>query len=108
MCVPGGLGEHKWSDRRLIDALSAHVAPAVPLLVDLDGVVLEASRSNVAIVEGERLITPPLDGRILPGIGRAELDATEEHFDLDRLNGADQVLLVGAVRGVEVVTPRVS
>ena len=40
--VPGGLGAHKWRDRRWIDALADAVAPAHPLLVDLDGLVLEA------------------------------------------------------------------
>ena len=50
----------------------------MPLLVDLDGLVLEASRANVVIREGDRLITPPLDGRILPGVTRAALGAERE------------------------------
>jgi para-aminobenzoate synthetase/4-amino-4-deoxychorismate lyase len=103
VCVPGGLGEHKWADRRLIDALTEATQPALPLLVDLDGIVLEAARSNVFLVEGDRLITPPLDGRILPGVGRAELEAIEEHFDLDRLHAADAVLIVSALRGPQEV-----
>jgi para-aminobenzoate synthetase/4-amino-4-deoxychorismate lyase len=107
VCVPGGLGEHKWLDRRLLEALTAAVAPRIPLLVDLDGVVLEAARSNVFLVEGDRLVTPPLDGRILPGVGRAALiaerEATEAHFDLDRLHAADEILIVGALRGAQSV-----
>jgi para-aminobenzoate synthetase/4-amino-4-deoxychorismate lyase len=44
-----------------------------PLAIDPDGLVLESSRGNVlALVDGE-FVTPPLDGRILPGIGRASL-----------------------------------
>ena len=110
VCVPGGLGEHKWADRRLLDALGEEVrkgrtsgAEALPLLVDLDGCVLEASRASVVIVEGEDLITPPLDGRILPGVGRSELAVKEEAFGLERMEAADGVLVVNALRGVQVV-----
>ncbi|HEX2085451.1 MAG TPA: aminotransferase class IV, partial [Solirubrobacteraceae bacterium] len=108
LCVPGGLGPHKWADRRLLEALGEAArarggAEVVPLLVDLDGLVLEASRANVAIVEDGELVTPPLDGRILPGVGRAALGAREEEIDLDRLDRADGVLLVSALRGVQVV-----
>ncbi|HEX8083807.1 MAG TPA: chorismate-binding protein [Solirubrobacteraceae bacterium] len=103
VCVPGGLGPHKWADRRLLDALGEMVGPAIPLLVDLDGLVLEAARANVAIVEDGDLITPPADGRILPGIGRESLGAREEVFGVERLERADAVLLVNALRGVQVV-----
>src|SRR5262245_25307420 len=40
--LPGGLGAHKWRDRRLLDELADRV-DAVPLIVDLDGDVLEAA-----------------------------------------------------------------
>jgi len=102
--VPGGLGAHKWVDRRLLDALAASMPGEVPLLLDADGLVLEASRSNVAIREGDGLVTPPLDGRILPGVGRAGLGALEEPVGFERLLAADAVLLVGGARGVEPVT----
>ena len=102
-CVPGGLGPHKWADRRLVDALTEATRPAVALLVDLDGLVLEAAHASVVIVEGDGLVTPPRDGRILPGIGVRALDAREEPFDLDRLDRADGVVLVNALRGVQVV-----
>ena len=103
VCVPGGLGPHKWADRRRIDALTDHVKPAVPLLTDLDGLVLEAAYANVVIVEAGELITPPQDDRILPGIGLRALETTEEEIDLDRLERADGVLLVNALRGVQPV-----
>jgi para-aminobenzoate synthetase/4-amino-4-deoxychorismate lyase len=45
--VPGGLGRHKWIDRRLIDAMEQACANELPLLVDADGYVLEASRASV-------------------------------------------------------------
>ena len=112
VCVPGGLGAHKWRDRRLLDALTAHVAPAVPLLVDLDGLVLEASRANVFAVADGTLWTPPLDGRILPGVTRADVlaaadalgvDVREDELPLEHLQAADEVFLTGALRGVEPV-----
>ena len=69
--LPGGLGEHKWRDRRLLDALAQATAPAVPLLVDSDGSVLEAAWGNVWVERDSRHRTPPADGRLLPGIARA-------------------------------------
>ena len=70
--------------------------------------VLEASRANVFIVEGDRLVTPPADGRILPGVTRARLlallDVREEIVSLDRLADADEAFLSGSVRGVEAVS----
>jgi para-aminobenzoate synthetase/4-amino-4-deoxychorismate lyase len=110
--VPGGLGQHKWRDRRLIDALEAAVAPAVPVLVDLDGFVLETTRANVLAMVGDTVVTPPLDGRILPGVtrGRAlaaasELGLTlhERPLVLRELLSAGAVVTSGALRGLEPV-----
>lgn len=48
------------------------------ILVDPDGHLLEASRSNVVGVVGGTLVFPPADGRILDGVTRsALLDAAE-------------------------------
>jgi len=113
LLLPGGLGEHKWADRRLVDACSAR--PGVcPLLVDLDGAVLEAAWANVWLVEGRRLVTPPADGRLLPGVVRARvpavaeragLEAGEEPVTLDRLEQAEAVVLTSSVRLVTVAAP---
>jgi len=102
--LPGGLGAHKWRDRDLLDALSADVVGAIPLLLDGDGTVLEAAYANVWLREGENLLTPVADGRILPGVTRAallasELGAREEPIDLDRLRGADAILLTSSIAG---------
>src|ERR671910_746826 len=101
--LPGGLGAHKWHDRRLVDELAARL-DAGPLLVDLDGDVLEAAYANVFIVEGTHLITPPLDGRQLPGTVRARVlalhPAREERITLDRVAGADELLLASSIRGI--------
>jgi len=112
--VPGGLGEHKWVDRRLLDALAAHVAPAVALLVDLDGLVLEAARASLLLVLADgALATPPLDGRILPGVARERalraarelgLEVRETPLPLEALADAREVILTNALR-VEAVRP---
>ena len=100
--LPGGLGAHKWRDRRLLDALGALRPGTVPLLVDTDGVVLEAATANVWIAEGDDLITPPADGRILPGTVRAALlasepGAREEPIELERLASAESVFLTSSI-----------
>jgi para-aminobenzoate synthetase / 4-amino-4-deoxychorismate lyase len=103
--VPGGLGPHKWSDRRLIDSLSTE--QSVPLLLDTDGRVLEAAWANVWIVERRHVVTPPADGRLLAGITRASvlelaadlgLSASTEPISLDRLQQADAIFLTSSLR----------
>jgi para-aminobenzoate synthetase / 4-amino-4-deoxychorismate lyase len=100
--LPGGLGGHKWADRRLLEALADAAVGALPLLVDSDGDVLEASWANVLIEEQGRLISPQSDGRHLPGIGRRRLQYDEEPVDLDRLLAADAVVLTSALRIVRL------
>jgi anthranilate synthase/aminodeoxychorismate synthase-like glutamine amidotransferase len=74
--VPGGLGAHKWQDRRLL--LQARERAALGpdehlLILDGNGDVLETDRANVfAVIDGV-LHTPPADGRLLPGITRAAI-----------------------------------
>ncbi len=102
--LPGGLGAHKWRDRRLLEALAAQAPGTVPLIVDTDGLVLEAAHANIWIIEQERLLTPPADGRILPGITRAALladepSAQEEPLDLFRLAAADAIFLTSSISG---------
>lgn len=113
MTVDRGYGEHKWADRALLSRAEAAAAPAaVPLLVSEDGTVLEASRANVFAVRDGRLLTPPLDGNILPGIARSGvidlagdwgIEVGEWHFDLAALRNSDEVFLTGSLRGIEPV-----
>jgi para-aminobenzoate synthetase/4-amino-4-deoxychorismate lyase len=111
--LPGGLGEHKWRDRRLVEELTRRLG-AVPLFVDLDGDAMEAGYANLWVVEGDVLITPRLDGRLLPGTVRArmlaampaDLEAREECISLERLRAADEVLLSSSIRGVHPATLR--
>jgi para-aminobenzoate synthetase/4-amino-4-deoxychorismate lyase len=103
--VPGGLGPHKYSDRRLIDGLSTE--QAVPLFVDTDGHVLEAAWANVWIVEGRHVVTPPADGRLLAGVtgatllelaGELGLIASAQPISLVRLRQADAIFLTSSLR----------
>jgi para-aminobenzoate synthetase / 4-amino-4-deoxychorismate lyase len=104
--VPGGVGAHKWTDRRAIDEAAARL-DATPLIVEAGGEVLEAGWGNVWAVEETRLITPPADGRILPGVTRARLlglaaglglEAAQERLSLERLARADAILLTSSLR----------
>jgi para-aminobenzoate synthetase/4-amino-4-deoxychorismate lyase len=111
--VPGGLGRHKWSDRRLLEAIEASLPGEPPLLVDADGQLLEASRANVFVLGPDGILrTPPDDGRILPGIARSlvlsragalGLDVSAARLVLDDLIRARGVVLTSALRCVPVL-----
>jgi para-aminobenzoate synthetase/4-amino-4-deoxychorismate lyase len=102
--VPGGVGPYKWRDRRLLEALDDGVR--VPLILDADE-LLEAGRMNVWIVEGRTLVTPPADGRLLPGVTRAlvlelapalGLDTSTEAIPLERARAADAIFVTSSIR----------
>ena len=107
IAVPGGIGAHKWADRRLLEAAQAQLG-ALPLVIDADtGEALESARGNLFVVTGGAVATPPLDGRLLPGVTRAQaievvrdlgLELREEPVDM---NSADEIFFTGGVRGVE-------
>jgi Amino-transferase class IV len=113
LTLAGGLGAHKWVDRSLLDQVQARMPDdALPLLVDEDGTVLEASRANVFAIRDGTLLTPPADGRILPGITRMRvleiagtmgIDLREEPLTRNDLLAADEVFLTGSIRGIERV-----
>lgn len=100
--LPGGLGSHKWADRRLVAELGTAAGGRLPLLLDTDGAVLESTWANVLIEEDGRLVSPPDDGRALPGIGRSRLQYDEEPVDLGRLLAADALVLASALRIVRI------
>lgn len=113
MVVDRGYGDHKWIDRDILSRAEAAAGPgAAPLLVDTAGTVLEASRANIFIVRDGHLVTPPLDGSILPGVARAGVldeavklgvETREERLDLEALRASEEVFLTGSLRGVEPV-----
>jgi para-aminobenzoate synthetase/4-amino-4-deoxychorismate lyase len=110
--VPGGIGAHKWSDRRLIDQAQSELGEALPLVLDADGDVLEVARGNVFLVQDGTLVTPATDGRLLPGVARRRIvevaglegiEVRERTVSGDELAAADEVFASGSVRGVEPV-----
>ncbi|MGA8745522.1 MAG: aminotransferase class IV [Solirubrobacterales bacterium] len=111
--IEGGLGEHKWIDRRLLGApVRSQPAEPLALILDTDGSVLEASRANVFALRAGVLLTPKADGRLLPGIGRRRvieiateqgIEVREESIGIAELVGAEEVFLSGSLRGVEQV-----
>lgn len=107
--VAGGLGPHKWSDRRMVSVPGD--ADDV-LLVDADGFVLECGYATVFTVLDGTVVTPPLDGRILPGTVRAQVlealgeegtPVVERPLPLAKLGAATEVFASSSVRGVQPV-----
>ena len=88
-------------------ALAAGVFDAI--FVSSEGVVREATSSNICIVADGKVITHPLTPQILPGITRMvvidlcrELDipVSERFFKTDALYGAEEAFLTGTVTEV--------
>src|ERR1019366_2294587 len=117
-CAPsgrGGLGAHKWLDRRLLADMARSMAlqPGEQLLIeDADGDVLETDRANVFAVIGGVLHTPPADGRLLPGVARdavlraaglAGPGVSVTPVSRARLQAASEVFVTSAVHGVRPV-----
>jgi branched-subunit amino acid aminotransferase/4-amino-4-deoxychorismate lyase len=75
------------------------------LFVDSANLVLEGATSNVFVVTGGEVLTPPLDGRILPGIARQRVRQILKHgregtVSIQRLTEADEVFVTNALLGV--------
>jgi D-alanine transaminase len=88
-------------------AVEAGVFDAI--FVTPEGVVREATSSNLAIVKNGALITHPLTPNILPGITRIvvlalckelSIPVEERFFTTDALYGADEAFLTGTVTEV--------
>jgi para-aminobenzoate synthetase/4-amino-4-deoxychorismate lyase len=112
LTIRGGLGAHKWADRRRVEPAEAEHG-VVPLVVDADGSVLEGSRGNVFVVVDGALVTPRADGRILPGVTRGrvlelaaetDLEVHERDVSAADLVAATEAFLTGAVRGIEPIS----
>src|SRR6266700_4188565 len=110
--IRGGLGAHKWLDRRLLAGMARSMAlqPGEQLLIeDADGDVLETDRANVFAVIGGVLHIPPADGRLLPGVARDAvlraaglegLSVSVTPISRARLQAASEVFVTSAVHGV--------
>jgi branched-subunit amino acid aminotransferase/4-amino-4-deoxychorismate lyase len=97
-----------WSRRRAHDRGRSAGADEV-LFATPDGRVWEGSRTNLFLVRGTSLVTPGLDGPVLPGVMRAlvlelaggvGLSPRERDVSAADLDGADEVFLTNSVRGI--------
>ncbi|MGA8987212.1 MAG: aminodeoxychorismate synthase component I [Aeromicrobium sp.] len=105
--IDGGIGQHKWADRR---ALATDVGADRDLLVLAeDGSMLETARASIFVVQDDGVHTPPLDGRILPGTARARViellrDAGvpvfQRRLTVADLSTATEVFATNSLRGV--------
>ncbi len=108
--VPGGLGAHKWIDRRLLDGVGGRHAGRATAVRPGRPRARGGPRERVRRRGRGCVATPPADGRILPGVTRARvlelarelgLDVRVEPIDLRRLARADEIFVTGAIGGVE-------
>lgn len=92
---------------------AAAEAGASEVILIRDGDVTEGSASSVVIVEGNRLTTRPNGPEILPGttiglVRRLALECgyqfQEEIITESRLRNADEIWVMGAVRGISPIT----
>ena len=65
----GGFGSYKWADRRSQAEFEQAYPRQIVILRDEEG-LLESTTANVIAVIDGRLVTAPLDGRVLPGVTR--------------------------------------
>lgn len=74
------------------------------LFLDTEGHLAEATASNLFLVHGGRVRTPPIGCGVLPGVTRDSVielgGATEEILWPDDLAGADEAFLTSTLRGV--------
>ncbi len=109
--LSAGLGQHKWVDRRSI----AREGPSDDelLLIADDGSLLETGRASLFVVHDDGVHTPPVDGRILPGVTRARVieilrDAGvpvfQRRITAADLSSATEVFVTNSLRGVVPIT----
>jgi branched-chain amino acid aminotransferase len=74
------------------------------LFLDTEGHLSEATASNLFLVRGGRVVTPPAGCGVLPGVTRAAVielgDAQEEVLVPEDLATADEAFLTSTLRGV--------
>jgi len=82
------------------------------ILVDDNGHIFEGSTSNMFLVRGGGLVTPPAEGAILPGVMRAKVEELAELHSIpvvealvrvSDLRRDDGMLLTSSVRGIVAV-----
>jgi branched-chain amino acid aminotransferase len=101
------LGNYLASALALREARAAGADEA--LVVNREGKVVEGTTANVFAVRAGRLLTPPLDQGVLPGITRArvlalaaeqEIDVEELALSPEELAGVDELFLTSSIREI--------
>jgi para-aminobenzoate synthetase/4-amino-4-deoxychorismate lyase len=95
---------HKTADRSLYEAARDGLPSGFePLLWNERGQATEFARGNLVVRLGGRLVTPPVNAGLLPGVLRQELvrsgEVIERHVPLGALVKADAVWFVNSARG---------
>jgi branched-subunit amino acid aminotransferase/4-amino-4-deoxychorismate lyase len=87
--------------------LAASAGAQEAIRLDADGLVAEGAMSNVFIVDGDEVVTPPAGNGLLPGITRAHvlaIGARERRITTRELREAEEIFVTSAVRGIVAVT----
>ena len=83
------------------------------IMLNTAGMIAEASASNLFIVMDGRLLTPPVEAGLLPGITRAcvmqlahthDIDLTQQLLSLNELSQAQEAFLTNSLMGVMPLT----
>ena len=117
-----GLKTLSYLDHLVAHELAAQVGADEAVRLGADGDVVECATSNLfMVVAGNTVVTPPLDGGILPGITRARviamamqmeielatpvrLEVHERRISIAELHAAEEIFVTSALRGVVPVT----
>lgn len=82
------------------------------LLLNPQGRIVEGTISNVFVISGSTIYTPPVNEGCIDGVMRKcllkfssinQLSFTEKQLDISMLHQADEIFLTNAVRGVQAV-----
>jgi branched-chain amino acid aminotransferase len=101
------LGNYLASALALRDAKQAGAAEA--LVVNREGLVIEGTTSNLFMVQGETLLTPPLESGILAGItrgvvmslaAREAMEVRQEAMTAAMLETCDEVFITSSIREI--------
>lgn len=83
------------------------------IMLNASGQVTECTTSNIWMVKGEQIFTPPIEAGLLKGITREKilslngidnLEIKEEHFSFDELTLADEVFITSSTREIMPAT----
>ncbi len=95
--------------KRIAHARANQVGSDDVLGVTPDGLICETCRANVFLVEGRRLITPGLDGPLLPGVmrgvvleraARLGIEVEEGPVPLERISSTDEAFMTNSLWGM--------